>query len=121
MTGYVVDRPHRIFQMWQYSVSMKRLLLRSTRTETFDSRIDVLFQNVKAMKLPTLLEGLLVVEADPAQLATISQETGLLPDRETVIFVVRSPAYEGYVVAGVCVQVEDEGEYFEPSDLWPER
>ena len=26
----------------------------------------------------------------------------------------------GYVVAGVCVAADDDGEYFEPSKLWPE-
>ena len=27
----------------------------------------------------------------------------------------------GYVVAGVMVSAEDEGEYFEPSELWPDQ
>jgi hypothetical protein len=118
VTEYIVDQPHRVFQMWQYGVGMKRLLIRSTKNDTFASRIDVLFQNVKAMKVPTLLHGLVVVEADPDQVVRISKETGLLPDRETIIFSVRSPAYDGYIVAGVCVQAEDEGEYYDPSQLW---
>ena len=54
------------------------------RLVSFSSRVDVLFQNVKAMKLPTLPHGLVVAEADPEQVATISRETGLLPDREEV-------------------------------------
>lgn len=117
---YVVDRPDRVFQMWQYSVSMKRLLLRSTKRDSFPSRVDVLFQNVKALMLPTLLHGLVIVEADSDQADRISRETGFLPDRETVIYSVRSPAYDGYVVAGVCVSTEDDGEYFDPSQLWQE-
>lgn len=118
--NYIVDQPHRVFQMWQYSVSMKRLLLRSTKSDSNASRVDVLFQNVKAMRLPTQLHGLVVAEADAEASAQISRDTGCLPDGETVIFSVRSPAYDGYVVASVCVQAEDESEYFDPSSLWEE-
>lgn len=104
--------------MWEYGVSMSRLLIRSTKNDTFASRVDVLFQNVKAMKVPTLFHGLVVVEADLDQAARISKETGLLPDRETVIFSVCGSGYDGYIVAGVCVQAEDDGEYYDPSPLW---
>lgn len=117
---HIVNQPDRVFQVWQYSVGMKRLLLRSTKRGSFGSRVDVLFQNVKAMKLPTLLHGLAVAEADAGQLERISTETGLLPDRETIFFTLSSPTYEAYVVAGVCVQAEDDGEYFDPSPLWEE-
>lgn len=118
--GRLVDHPERVFQVWSYGVGMSRLLLRSTKSDTFDARVDVLFQNVKALKLPTLLDGLTVAEADGSEVAQISRETGCLPDEETTLFVLRSPAYEGYVVAGVCLVAEDDGEYFEPSQLWQE-
>ena len=29
-------------------------------------------------------------------------------------------AYSGYVVAGIAMMSEDEGEYFEPSAVWPD-
>lgn len=120
MSAVLVDRADRRFQIWEYSVSMARLLLRSTKSETFTTRCDVLFQNVKAMKLPTSLDGLVISEADPAGEARIAAEVGLLPGDGAKIFTVRSGAFDGYVVAGVCVQAEDEGEYFDSSRLWPE-
>ena len=116
----LVARGDRRFQLWSYSVSMARLLLRSTKSDTFATRVDVLFQNVKAMKLSTSLDGLVVVEADLDQADLVSYETGHLPDGETLIFIVRSGSFDGFVVAGVCVEAEDEAEYFEPSRLWPE-
>jgi hypothetical protein len=116
----VVEHADRRFQVWAYSVSMARLLLRSTKSETFTTRLDVLFQNVKAMKLPTGLDGLVVAQADTPEEARISAETGLLPSEDTKIFTVRAGAFDGYVVAGVCVAAEDQGEYFEPSRLWQE-
>jgi hypothetical protein len=64
MTGRFVDHRERTFQLWAYTVGMKRLLLRSTKNETFRTRIDILFQNVKALHLPTSLDGLVVSEAD---------------------------------------------------------
>jgi hypothetical protein len=100
----VIERAERRFEMWSYSVGMARLLMRST----------------KALKLPTSLDGLLVSDADPESGARISSETGFLPDDGTRIFTVRSGAFDGYIVAGVCVVAEDDGEYFEPSQLWQE-
>jgi hypothetical protein len=91
--------------------------MRSTKSETFASRQDVLFQNVKALKLPTALDGLVVAEADPTDAARISAETGSLPSEDTTIFTIRAGTFDGYVVAGVCVTAEDTGEYFEPSRI----
>lgn len=116
----VVAESDRQFQVWAYTVGMARLLLRSTRSDTFETRIDVLFQNVKAMKLPTILDGFAVAEAEPADEARISAETGLLPSDDTKIFTVRTRTVDGYVVASVCVVAEDDGEYFESSPLWQE-
>lgn len=49
MTAPLVDRPERVFQVWAFTVSMGRLLLRSTKSGSFRTRVDVLFQNVKAI------------------------------------------------------------------------
>lgn len=117
--GYLINRPDRRFKMWQYSVSMARLLLRSNKDDGAGSRIDVMFQDVHALKLPTLLDGLVIAEADSEQSGRAARETGVVLDRGTVVYSVRGLAYDGYVVAGVCVHVEDEGEFFEPSQLWP--
>ena len=119
MTVPTIDRPDRIFEVWSYSVSLGRLLLRSNKSDTFASRIDVLFQNVKAMSLATSLQGLVVTEATPAEAARLSERTGQVGDAETVFFVVRSGSYAGFVIAGMCMEFEDSGEFFEPSQLWP--
>lgn len=98
----VVERTDRHFQVWAYSVSMARLLLRSPKSETFGTRYDVLFQNVKALKLPTTLQGLVVAEAGPTEAGRILAETGLQLPKEKKIFTVRTDFFDGYVVAGVC-------------------
>jgi hypothetical protein len=52
------SRPDRLFQMWLFTVGMTRLLLRSTKSEEHPTRIDVLFQGVQFIGLPTRLDGL---------------------------------------------------------------
>lgn len=117
---FVFECIERRFQLWAYEVGMRRLLLRSTKSDTFASRIDVYFQNVKALKLPTSLDGLMVTEADDKLAMIVEFETGILVSEETRIFSVRCGPFDGYIVAGVCVVMEDEGEYFEPSQVWRE-
>lgn len=114
-----VTQPDRVFQLWVYTVGMGRLLLRSVKTASFDSRIDILFQNVQALKLPTILHGLTVSSPDAGDIERISAETGFLPEEGRTFFLLNGAHYTGYVVAGVMVTCEDVGEYFEPSDLWP--
>lgn len=99
---------------------MARLLLRSTKSDAFATRVDVLFQNVKVVNIPTSLDGLVVSEAEAEEAERISPETALLPAEGARVFTVRSGSFVGYIVAGVCVVAEDEGEYFEPSQLWQE-
>ena len=113
------SQPDRIFQLWSYTVSMSRLVLRSTKTPTFASRIDVLFQGVRAIKLPTHLNGLVISIPGADDADRISAETGFLPDEHKTFYLLNGAHYSGYVVAAVMATCEDAGEYNEPSKLWP--
>jgi ribonucleotide reductase alpha subunit len=114
-----VEHRDRRFQLWAYSVSMGRLLLRSTKGEDVTTRVDVLFQNVAALSLPASMMGVVVRSADADEQRWIADSSGV----EVVngrAFVVEGDGYRGYVVAGVVVEAEDDGDYFEPSALWPD-
>ncbi len=124
MNGPLIDRPDRRFQVWAYSVSLKRLLLRSTKSvfpdETVRTRIDVLFQSVEAMFMPkTLMQGLVVTVAGPEAVERIIDETGMLPDDGLKFFEIECGGRRGFVIAGVVVETEDQGEFDEPSKFWP--
>ena len=114
-----IDRRDRVFQLWTYTVSMSRLLLRSTKSDQFQTRVDVAFQNVQAVQLPTSLPGLVVSEAGRAETERIVKETGLLAEDDYTFFSVIDSNFTGYIVASVVVSCEDSGEYYEPSQVWP--
>jgi len=115
-----IDLRNRTFQVWSYSVSMGRLLLRSTKSDHFETRVDVAFQNVKAIQIPTLLPGPLIDEATPLKASRIATEMGLEPDADMKFFLLEGSSFAGYVVASVMDTSEDSGEYYEPSRVWPD-
>ncbi|MGH2363062.1 MAG: hypothetical protein ACRDHX_00225, partial [Chloroflexota bacterium] len=119
MTDTSIEYPDREFQIWGYTVSMRRLLLRSTKSEHFGRRVDVAFQNVQAMRLRSSLPGLVISSANGLLTEEITKETGLLPDEKQRFFSVAASNFDGYVVAGVVVRSEDDREYYEPSEVWP--
>lgn len=105
---------HGTFQWWSYSASHGQLLLRSTKSTKRPTQIDVLFKNVSAVKLRTVMEDLEVLEtdADPENLARDER----VP---VTFFLVRSQGYEGHVVAGAVARDEGDHEYHENSPLLP--
>jgi hypothetical protein len=114
----IFDEPTRMVQILAYSVGMSPLLIRSPKDDSFPTRIDVLFQNVEVLNLPTPSVGAHHPARRPEQERRISDATGRLGDDDTQFFVVFGGSYEGFVVAGVCAHMEDQGEYYEPSSLW---
>ena len=66
----------RPFQIWAYSVSHSQLLIRSNRSDDCLTRIDVLFKDVAAIKLPTLFDRFKVTEASASETAEMSVELG---------------------------------------------
>ncbi|AZI57858.1 hypothetical protein EH165_06530 [Nakamurella antarctica] len=114
-----IDRRERVFQLWGYTVGMGRLCLRSTKSDQFTTRIDVVFQNVKAVHLPTFLQGLVISDANATETERIIRDTGMLPDNGCKFFSMVGSNFNGFVVASVITICEDDGEFFEPSRLWP--
>jgi hypothetical protein len=114
----VVYESPRTFQMWRYTVSHSQLLLRSTKEDGGSTRIEILFKNVKAMKVVPLYEGITISEAPDGERRRIVEE---LPFRDSApqVWIVKSPSFRGYVAAGAIVTHEDEREYDESSSLLP--
>jgi hypothetical protein len=116
---FSLDKPDRTFQMWAFTVSMGQLVLRSTKSEHFETRIDVKFQDVRALQLPTILVGLTIRESGSIEASLVAKNADLPPGLGGTVFSVEGSNYSGYVVAGVVATSEDDGDYSEPSELWP--
>src|SRR5258705_11121016 len=104
------------FQVWAYTVSHSQLLLRSTKSPSRQSQVDVLFKNVAALQTPTLFDDLAIFEAPylrghgPNRIASRSGD-------DLRLYTLRGRDYEGYVVAGIVIWNEGDHEYDEPSPL----
>jgi hypothetical protein len=70
-------RADRYFKVWQYTASHCRLLLRSTRDNPPDSRIDIHFGRVGLMVLRPAYDGILIREGSPEECHRISLDYGV--------------------------------------------
>ena len=106
----------RRFQIWKYNVSHMQLLLRSTKSPDFPTRIDVFFKGVKEFHLPTSFTGLWITEAseeDTRKLCSLRQSLSI--GKDVKVFKVQGIDFVGYIAALIVVCQEDEGEYDDPS------
>jgi hypothetical protein len=107
----------RMVQVWSYSVGHSRLLLRATKDREHPTRVDILFRGVAAMSLPSMMRQLLVRQARQPERDEILSTIEVDHPEDRRCFILDGPGFAGWVIAGVMVTVEDEGEYHEPSPL----
>lgn len=106
----------RKFELWTYAVSHRQLLLRSNKSEEYPTRCEILFTNVSHLKIPAWIDAL-EIEVGDHSTALEAEETSLLKESGTVLYLIRGRGFSGYVLAGNLTYVEDNGEYYEPSSL----
>lgn len=107
----------RMVQVWSYTVSHSQLLLRAAKDGEHPTRVDVLFKGVGAMSLPTVMPDASIREAEPDERASILASTSIDMPEERRCYVLEGAGFSGWVLAGVVVFVEDEGDYFDTSPL----
>jgi hypothetical protein len=107
----------RMFQLWAYTVGHGQLLLRSVKSDSAPSRVDLAFKDVVALKLPSFFDQLAVEESSARQVAL---SESLAAGRR--VWILRGTCggatFEGFVVAGAMLSIEDDGEYNEPSQIF---
>jgi hypothetical protein len=104
----------RTFRLWSARAGHGLLLLRSNKGDGGDTRVDVLFKPVSAMKLLWRLTGLLVREATLTEKKAIERDVGRA-EQANEVFVIEARDFNGYVIAAMMVHHEDYGDYDEPS------
>lgn len=107
----------RRFQIWRYEVGHRQLLLRSVPGAGASTQLDVLFKNVTAIKLPTLLEGLRIEQVPDVAARTAIRDVRATQEPGQHVFTVDGANYVGYVVGGIVVTDEWSGDYLDESRL----
>jgi hypothetical protein len=106
-------RSERYFKVWQYTVSHRRLLLRSTRDNPPSTRIDVHFGGIGLMLLRPFYEGLVIREGTADECAQLTSEYGV--EVNPGYLFVLGGGLSSFVVSGRPQWHEDEGEMDDPS------
>ncbi len=102
-----------VFQWWSYTASHGQLLLRSTKSADRLTQVDVLFKNVSAVNLRTVMQDLELVETD------VDPENLARDEAPRRFFLIRNRDHEGFVVAGAVARDEGDHEHHEQSPLLP--
>jgi hypothetical protein len=107
----------RKFRLWDYSVSYSQLLLRSVNLPDYETRIDVLFSNVRRVLLSYQYETLAV---DSLEMGEV--DNGLIgggyEEWQRVFLINGGP---DFIVASQCKWYEDVGDARTPSKFGPLR
>lgn len=106
-------RSDRYFKVWQYTVSHRRLLLRSTRDNPPETRIDVHFGGISFMLLRPYYEGLIIREGSAEECQRITDEYGV--EAKLGYLYILGRGFSGFVISGKPQWHEDEGGSKDPS------
>jgi hypothetical protein len=107
------DRP---FQLWKYAVSHGQLLFRSPKSKTCSTRVEVLFKGVAAMLVRSDYDRLVVHVASEEEGMAIAEASGFASLDGRQLYVLEGQPNH-FVIAAVVLSLEDDGEYFDPSQL----
>ncbi|HZU60725.1 MAG TPA: hypothetical protein VE983_07145 [Solirubrobacteraceae bacterium] len=107
---------HRVFQLWAYNVGMSQLLLRSNQSSGVTTRVDIGFQGVSWLELPTYLQGVTIERDVPEDLKELEERGISIGDRH--LFSLSGVDYRGLVVAHLLKMVEDDKDYLAPSSVF---
>ncbi|MET7620665.1 hypothetical protein [Streptomyces sp. NPDC005408] len=103
----------RTFKLWAYTVSHRRLLLRSPSEGGAASRIDVCFGGVDHMLVSPLYEGLTVVEVPAEEWGAHRDRVGEVPPGFKLYSL--GASRNDFVTAGIIQYHEDMGDSRDPS------
>jgi len=107
----------RSFVIFSFSASHGLLLLRSPKGHGCATRVDVLFQDVRAMELRSWFVGVKIQESDLQSLAKCRSNPGGIMEPGNRVYSLIGDGWCGFVAGGIMAVHEDSGEYGDPSAL----
>jgi len=107
----------RSFQLVSYSAPHGLLLFRSAKTLTSRTRLDLLFQDVRAMEVRSWFEGIVIEERDSSFLVQFASAPTDMLEPGLRAYRLSSRSWSGYVLGGIVRSHEDDGDALAPSAL----
>ena len=107
----------RRFLLIQYLHSYGLLLLRSNKPAKESKRIDILFQDVRAMEIRSWFDGITIEEADERFLVNYPSRPLDLMETGNRIFALKGKGWTGFILGGVISYNEDDEVATAPSAL----
>jgi len=119
MNPKLVYESDRLFSVFGYSMSHGLLLLRSGKSnETPATRVDILFQDVRAMETRAQFKGIRIEEVDDPQFLDGQRSNPAeMIEPGNKIYALVSAGWRGFIVGGIVRFKEDDGELFGQSAL----
>jgi hypothetical protein len=123
MDRKLIYESDRLFSVFGYAMSHGLLLLRSGKSDqTPASRVDILFQDVRALEIRAWFQGVRIEEVtDPQFLDGRPSKPAGMMEPGSKIYALISAQWQGFVLGGIVLVKEDGGEMFGPSALVSER
>lgn len=104
------------FQLWWYSPSHQRLLVRRAKSDARPTRVDILFMGVAALQLPAAFDDISIRQVHPDELPR-RPECGVLALERRTTYSIVGKQFEGYVVAEAVRTHESDLDYYDESPL----
>ena len=107
-----------MFVIGTFTDTMRRLVLRSNKSELHSTRVEVLFINVLQLDIPTVMHGIQI-----ANITGTEEGDDFLDEKQVVsfagsphsVFLIRSDRVDGHLISGNFDTREDQGEPWEQS------
>ena len=117
MNTKLIFESSRGFVVFSYHVSHGLLLFRSRKTKQHPTRVDILFQDVRAMEARCWFDGITIEEVDATFLKGFRSNPAKMIEPGNRVYSLKGGEWQGFVVGGIVLTKEDDEEFFAPSGL----
>jgi hypothetical protein len=118
MISKLVYESNRVFSVFGYAMSHGVLLLRSGKSnETPTTRVDIMFQDVRALEIRMWFKGIRIEEVDPSYLDGQKSKPEEMIEPGNIVYALTSSRWQGFIVAGIVRFHEDDGDLVGPSAI----
>ena len=93
------------------------LLLRSRKETEFPKRMDIAIRGVRALEIRFYFRGIHIEEVGSEYLKNFRSRPLEMLENGVRIYAFHGAGWDGFVIGGVFLQGEDDGEYADPSPI----